>query len=328
MSALQDSSWLQIYGGQTFEINGQNHLHESTLSSVPDNRSISNGERSLSEGDTYASRLSPSDPPFNGRDVSLNTEAPDSLSDSFFATRQLAPSCNPPLPPFLELDSQLGIFSLRAPLRGPSAYPTPRTDTATDLIFKTAPTQYRPTISYGPMAGQEYQVPKCAQDYGEVYASVTTIQEPTMETNPATVPIGEVLVGPATTHKTFGVPEHGIITSPSVYYHSSAIPHSIHQNEDAALLDFISASQKGRHPIASSSIASSIRVVQAGRNRSKFSCRVCDVGFVQRQGLNRHNRDKHQPRNICPHCGVFTWSPARHYLFTKHFERDHPGVPL
>ncbi|KAH9170765.1 hypothetical protein EDB89DRAFT_1975688 [Lactarius sanguifluus] len=327
MSALQDSSWLRKYGGQPFEINGQNHLHKSTLSSVPDNQLISEGERSPSGGDTYASTLSPPDPPFNGRDVSLNTEAPDSLPDSFFATRQLAPSWNPLLPAFLELDSQLGTFSLRAPPRGPSAYPTPRTDIDTDLIFKTAPTQYRPPISYGPMTEQEYQVPECAQHYGEVYAGVATIQEPTMETSSPTVPIGETLVDPATARKTLGVPGNGI-TSPSVYYHSSTIPHSIHRNEDVALLDFISASQAGRHPIASSSIASSIRVAQAGRNRSRFSCRACDVGFVQKQALNRHNRDKHQPRNICPHCGVFKWSPARRYLFTKHFERDHPGVPL
>ncbi|KAH8991493.1 hypothetical protein EDB92DRAFT_660250 [Lactarius akahatsu] len=324
MSALQDSSWLQKYGGQTFEINGQNYLHKSTLSSLPDNQSISERERSLSEGDSYASRLSPSDPPFNGRDVSLNMGAPDSLPDSFLATRQLAPSWNPPLSPFLELDSQLGIFSLRAPRRGPSTYATPRVDTATDLIFTTAPTLHQPSIHYGPVAKQECQVPEWAQDYGAVHAA---IRELSLDASTATVPIGEMLVDPATARETLGVPGNGI-TSSSVYYHSSAIPHSIHRNKDAALLNFISANQSGRHPIASSSIASSIRVARAGRNRSRFSCHACDVGFVQRQGLNRHNRDKHRPQNICPHCGVFKWSPARRYLFTKHFERDHPGVPL
>ncbi|KAH8995870.1 hypothetical protein EDB86DRAFT_1070424 [Lactarius hatsudake] len=301
-----------------------NHLHKSTLSSLPGNQSIAQGERSLSEGDTYASRLSPSDPPLNGRYVSLNMGTPDSLPDSFFATRQLAPSWNPPPSPFLELDSQLGIFSLRAPRRGPSAYPTPRVDTATDLIFKTAPTLHHPSISYGPVAKQEYQVPEWAQDYGAVHAA---IRELSLDASTATVPIGETLVVPATAHETLGVPGNGI-TSSSVYFHSSVIPHSIHRNKDAALLDFVSASQAGRRPIASSSIVSSIRVARAGRNRSRFSCHACDVGFVQRQALNRHNRDKHQPRNICPHCGVFKWSPARRYLFTKHFERDHPGVPL
>lgn len=327
MSALQDSSRVQKYDDQAFQINDQNHLHKSTLSSLPDNQPISEGERSLSEGDTYTSRLSPSDPPFNGRDVSLNMGTADSLPDSFFATRQLAPSWNPPPPPFLELDSQLGIFSLRAPPRGLSAYPTTRVDTTTDLILKTAPTQYHPSISYGAVARQAFQVPECAQDYGAVHDSIAAIRELSLDTSAATVPIEEMLVDPATARETLGVPGNGI-TSSSMYYHSSAIPHSIHRNKDAALLNFISANQAGRHPIASSSIASSTRVTRAGRNRSSFSCHACDVGFVQRQGLNRHNRDKHRPRNICPHCGVFKWSPARRYLFTKHFERDHPGVPL
>ncbi|KAH9024142.1 hypothetical protein EDB85DRAFT_280513 [Lactarius pseudohatsudake] len=328
MSALQDSSWLQIYGGQTFEINGQNHLNKSTLSSLPDNQSISEGERSLSEADTYASRLSPSNLPFNGRDVSLTMGAPDSLPDSFFATRQPAPSWDPPLSPFLELVSQLGIFSLRAPSRGPSASHTPWVDTSTDVILKTAPTQYHPSISYGPVAKQEYRVPECAQDYGALHASIAAIRELSLDTSAATVPIGEMLVDSATARETLGVPGNDGVTSSSVYCHGSVIPHSIRRNEDAPQLDFILTSQAGRHPIASSSIASSTRVARPGRNRSRFSCHACDLSFVQRQGLNRHNRDKHRPRNICPHCGVFKWSPARRYLFTKHFERDHSGVPL
>ncbi|KAH9056763.1 hypothetical protein EDB87DRAFT_1170391 [Lactarius vividus] len=309
MPVLQDSSWQQKYGDQTFETN--------------DNQPIFEGERSPSEGDTCASRLSPIEPPFNGRNVSLNTGAPDTLPESFVATRQLAPSWNPVLPPFLELDSQLGIFSWRASPHGSSGYPTPRTDSATDLVFKIAPTQYHPSVSYGPMTEQEYQVPECVQDYGGVYASVASTQEPTFETSTTTVPIGEMLVDPATARETLGVPGCDIMSS-SVYYHSSTIPHSLHRNKD---VDFISASHAGRHPITSSFIASSTRVARAGRNHTRFSCHVCDVSFVQRQGLNRHNRDKHQPRNICPHCGVFEWSPARHYLFTKHFERDHPSVP-
>ncbi len=144
-----------------------------------------------------------------------------------------------------------------------------------------------------------------------------------------TVPVDEMLVDPATACETLGgyiFPENGV-TSSSVHNHSSTIPHSVHQNEDAAPLDFLPAGQASRHPMASSSVAT-IWVAPAGRNRRRFSCPVCDVGFVQRQGLNRHNRDKHQPWNICPHCGVFKWSSARHYLYTKHIKRDHPGVAL
>ncbi|KAH9031182.1 hypothetical protein EDB84DRAFT_1562360 [Lactarius hengduanensis] len=209
MSALQDSSWLQKYGGQTFEINGRNHLHKSTLSSLPDNQSISEGERSLSEGDTYASILSPSDPPFNGRDVSLDMGAPDSLPDSFFATLQ-------------NWTANLGIFSLRAPPRGPSAYPTPRVDTSTDVIFKTAPTQYHPSISYGPVAKQEYRVPECAQNYGAVHANIAAIWELSLDTSAATVPIGEMLVDSATARETLGVPGNDGVTSSSTQHYSTS----------------------------------------------------------------------------------------------------------
>ncbi|KAH9171141.1 hypothetical protein EDB89DRAFT_1175857 [Lactarius sanguifluus] len=191
-----------------------------------------------------------------------------------------------------------------------------------DLIFKTPPTPYRPLISYGPTAEQGYQVPRCAQDYEAVLVIIAAIEEPILDTRAATFPIGEMLVDPATARETLGeyiVPGNGITSSSAHYYGST----SVYLNEDASPLGFTSAGRAGRHPVASS-----IRVARAGRNRTRFSCRVCNVGFVQRQGLNRHNRDKHQPRNICPHCGVFKWSPARHYLLTKHFERDHPGVPL
>lgn len=147
-----------------------------------------------------------------------------------------------------------------------------------------------------------------------------------------TIPIGETSVD-STPCEILGGPMalgYGVrVTSSSVLNHGSTIPHSAHRNEDAAPLDFLSAGQTSRHPMASeSSPVASTRVLPAGPNRRRFSCRVCDVSFAQRQGLNRHNRDKHQPWNICPHCGVFEWSQARHYLFTKHVKKDHPGIAL
>ncbi|KAH9032396.1 hypothetical protein EDB83DRAFT_1839722 [Lactarius deliciosus] len=319
MTALQDPARLHKCDDEAFQTNGQDDLHTSTQSSLLDNEPISEGEWHLSEGDTCAPRLSQLEPPFNGGDVSLNAGAPDSFPRSFFATHQYAPWWNSPLSPFPELDNQLGIVSLQSAPRSPSADPTPRIDTFTDLLFKTPPTPYQPPISYDPTAEQEYQVPRCAQDYEAVHVIIAAIEEPILDTRTATFPIGEMLVDPATARETLGeyiVSGNGI-TSSSAHYYSST---SVYLNENASPF---AAGRAGRHPMASS-----IRVARAGRNRTRFSCHVCNVGFVQKQGLNRHNRDKHQPRNICPHCGVFRWSPARHYLLTKHFETDHPGVPL
>ncbi|KAI9436347.1 hypothetical protein H4582DRAFT_2058997 [Lactarius indigo] len=314
---------MQECDDQTFLTDGQDDLHTSTRSSILDNKPISEGMSDQSEGVTYASGLSPFGPSSNGRDILLNTGAPDSLPESFFATNQDAPPRNLLLPPALELDSQLGKVFFQAPSCSPSADPTP----GLDLIPRTAPIPYCAFVSYGLVAEHEHQFPEYAQDYEAIYPGIEAIQEPTLDTNTAPVPIGEKMVDPATTREALG--RYNVrTTSSSVHYHSSTIPHYVHRNENAAPLDFISAGRIGRHPMASSSITSSIRVARASRNRTRFSCGVCDVGFVQRQGLNRHNGDKHQPKNICPHCGVFKWSPARHYLFTRHFKRDHPGVPL
>jgi hypothetical protein len=101
----------------------------------------------------------------------------------------------------------------------------------------------------------------------------------------------------------------------------------VHQNENAVFPNLLSTGQASHHTMESSSV-SSVRDPPVRRNRRTYSCRACNANFVQRQGFNRHNRDKHQRRKICPHCRIFTWSPARNYLFTKHLERDHQEVTL
>ncbi|KAI9454308.1 hypothetical protein BJY52DRAFT_1285138 [Lactarius psammicola] len=326
MSTLQDPSRPPNCNDQAFLTGGQYDLHTSLL----DNEPVSKGELHLSESVTFASRLSPfEEPTFDGCDVPLITRAPSPLSEPpFFDISQHAPSWSPSPSVFLDQGSQLGNFSLQALPRSPSTDLTPETVTVPDLFFKTAPTPDRSSISCVPVSEQGYQAPEWARDFGAGQASMAIIQELSSDTTAMTAPSGEMLVVPATARETLGgiVPGNGV-TSPSVYNHSSTIPHSARRNEGAASPYFLSTGQASRRPMAASSVAS-IRVLSSGRDRGRFSCRVCDVSFVQRQGFNRHNRDKHQPRNICSHCGVFKWSPARRYLFTKHFERDHLGVAL
>ncbi|KAH9031180.1 hypothetical protein EDB84DRAFT_176338 [Lactarius hengduanensis] len=57
-----------------------------------------------------------------------------------------------------------------------------------------------------------------------------------------------------------------------------------------------------------------------------YKCRPCDTEFSQSQGLSRHNRDKHEPRNPCRFCESFTWPRGRLYSYTKHLQNKHPGV--
>ena len=59
-----------------------------------------------------------------------------------------------------------------------------------------------------------------------------------------------------------------------------------------------------------------------------FRCRTCGVRFVQKQGLNRHKKDKHKRRETCLLCNSYTWSSGRRYLFFRHLEKDHPEAVL
>ena len=75
-------------------------------------------------------------------------------------------------------------------------------------------------------------------------------------------------------------------------------------------------------PVASSPVSARRRIPK------KYWCEACDAGFTQRQGLQRHCKDVHGSRRLCPHCGDFEWSLGRKYTLRKHFEAVHPGVAL
>lgn len=76
-------------------------------------------------------------------------------------------------------------------------------------------------------------------------------------------------------------------------------------------------------PISSRITASSQRPI-SGR-ADGYSCGVCGAKFAQSQGVKRHHREKHGPRQ-CPHCQAFRW--GRLYLFKKHLKMKHPEIDL
>ncbi len=127
-----------------------------------------------------------------------------------------------------------------------------------------------------------------------------------------------------TSYQTFvghTVPLNDLANFPMNSHGSS--PRSVPRDEEAAPTNSRSVGQglEGHHPINASN-----QGVPAGRKLNRFLCQVCDVSFAQRQGLNRHRKDKHKPRKICRHCGIFEWSSARQYLFTRHLKKCRPGV--
>jgi len=105
--------------------------------------------------------------------------------------------------------------------------------------------------------------------------------------------------------------------------HGSPLPCLVHQNEGAASPNSQSAAQANHPVIVAPSTASNQRAA-VDENRSKLRCRRCGASFFQRQALNRHKKDKHRPRNICPFCKSFRWPSGRKYLFRRHLEQRHP----
>ncbi len=147
-----------------------------------------------------------------------------------------------------------------------------------------------------------------------------------MDSSTATVHIDERSMYPATSRQAHWGYVDGFAET-STNGHGSSLPYSVHQNEEAASPNFQSAVQASRPVIDPSSIASN-QVAPVDEISGTFWCPICGVSFVQRQGLNRHNRDKHSPRNICPLCERYEWSSGRRYLFHKHLERHHPEAVL
>ncbi|KAH9031445.1 hypothetical protein EDB83DRAFT_2652476 [Lactarius deliciosus] len=59
-----------------------------------------------------------------------------------------------------------------------------------------------------------------------------------------------------------------------------------------------------------------------------YECSSCKLKFAQRQGLKRHNKDKHEPKQGCSFCAQFTWSQGRRYVYRRHLQKEHPDVVL
>ena len=57
--------------------------------------------------------------------------------------------------------------------------------------------------------------------------------------------------------------------------------------------------------------------VSADQHPSRYQCTECRANFARRAALNRHHKDKHRPRLVCPGCNS-KFSLGRMYRFTEH----------
>jgi hypothetical protein len=198
----------------------------------------------------------------------------------------------------------------------------------TGSISEPTPLPNHDIPMHGPVSDQMYQEDNGTRNSWLPQASTVAIQQLTMDFSTATISIDEGSNHPATQRQDLWGVDGFVALSMTGLCASSlySTRPSAHLNEEASSRNFRPAIPASRH--VTTPLLALSQYTLAGDTHRKFWCRVCDVGFVQRQGLSRHERDQHGPRNICHLCKTYEWSPARKYLFTKHLKRHHPeAVP-
>ena len=230
----------------------------------------------------------------------------------------------PPQTPLLHQSSQLSRPPLsQAPLHNPRAnHPQKKSGAIAGSASEPLPLPGLDAFPYGPITEEAHQDAKGARNSEEMPVSMTVIQKPTMDYSP-TVQFDESPMYPTMSCQAL-MGDNGLAEFSTSDRGASHL-YSAHPNEEVPSPNLRSEVQASHHVPVTSFIASS-KVASANEIRKTFWCNDCGVGFAQRQGLNRHELDMHTPRNICHLCGIFEWSSAREYLFTRHLERHHPGV--
>jgi DNA-directed RNA polymerase subunit RPC12/RpoP len=108
----------------------------------------------------------------------------------------------------------------------------------------------------------------------------------------------------------------------------SCRPLNRYSNHDEAAPSDFRLERRGRQFVTTDASIPLRSRVSEHRNSKKYRCHPCDSTFAQKQGLNRHVKDKHLHQNLCPYCSDFAWSPGRSYRFSAHLRSEHPAAAL
>ena len=140
----------------------------------------------------------------------------------------------------------------------------------------------------GPISDQAYQ-----EDNGACNSWLPQTTT-TMDFSTATIPIDEGSNHATERQAPWGVNGVAELSMTGLCTNPSARP-----NEEASSPNLRPAILASRGVALTSPIASS-QFAPADETHRKFWCRVCGVGFVQRQGLNRHKKGKTWPTKHLP----------------------------
>ncbi|KAH8995869.1 hypothetical protein EDB86DRAFT_1070294 [Lactarius hatsudake] len=289
---------------------------------------LSHYPQDMLEGAFVTEGPSPPPPPretfYDDRDLFLTMVALGySPEFPLSAHDQHAFSWGAPQPPLLEKSGQLCHLSIpQVPPQSPKANAMLKSCRIMDPSSGPSPSQNLNAFPCGPITEKAYDEAVGAYHSGSIQASTAAIHESPVDSSASTIHIDERLMYPTTFPQALwghvdGFPEM------STNDHGSSLPYSV---EEAASPNFLSTLQTSR-PVITSSIPSN-QVVPVDDISGTLWCPICGISFSQRQGLNRHYRDKHTPRNTCHLCGTYEWSPGRRYMFLRHLKRRHPEAVL
>ncbi|KAF8262175.1 hypothetical protein EI94DRAFT_1744165 [Lactarius quietus] len=122
-----------------------------------------------------------------------------------------------------------------------------------------------------------------------------------------------------------------------IFYQSASFPRPLHQISHISIEtqgegDFPEVSRGSPQPsppIGSCATSFSRNTTsskqRAKQHRVRYRCNICRKEFAQRQGVRRHQLEKHEPNHF-PHCPTFSW--GRLYHFKQHLKKKHPEVDL
>jgi hypothetical protein len=197
--------------------------------------------------------------------------------------------------------------------------PSPVVDVNTDSPSGIAPLQYDDTTT--PTRDISSTMPPSELPY----FSTSTVANGSMWDNRSSLAMGSI--HSALSRKTPVITDSAIHTTNCPSNNRSSIGLYSGYGYRSAARNFGSASKRRHHKAGVQPIAPS-QVSVPRRISKKDWCEECEVGFTQRQGLQRHRKDVHGSRQLCPCCRDFQWSLGRKYALRKHFEATHPGVAL
>ena len=184
---------------------------------------------------------------------------------------------------------------------------------------------YRPPIRTPPFSRPGSHPNDLMSDY-ELFATIP-IRSPIQDGRTATDTFDEMGIHSSSSNQSPSLHTYTTIYPPNPTLNGCR-PLNHYSTYDKATPPDFRLEHRGRQFTRTDAYASNPLRSRTSRSSKTYRCHFCDTTFAQKQGVNRHVKDVHLDRNLCPYCSDFEWSPGRYYKFREHLMSEHPGVAV